>query len=54
MSYQDRYHEWSCQLAAIVYNKNEEVRSRKLLIAAACIHECLNSKRKYQKKKILD
>lgn len=51
MSYQERYHEWFYQLAAIMHNKNEEERRRNKLIAAVYINECINLKRKYKKKR---
>ncbi|XP_011269237.2 uncharacterized protein LOC105259170 [Camponotus floridanus] len=51
MSYEERYHEWTCQLAAIMHNKNEEERRRNRLIAAICINECINLKKKYKKKR---
>lgn len=49
MSYQERYHEWTCQLAAIVHNKNEEERRRNRLITAVCINECTNFKKSIKK-----
>lgn len=51
MSYQERYHAWSCQVVAIMYNKNEEELRRNRLIAAVCINECTNLKKKYKKKR---
>lgn len=38
MSYEEKYHEWIYQVAAIVHNKNKVDRRRKL-IATVCISE---------------
>lgn len=47
MSYQERYHEWACQVATIIYNKNEEQRRRNKLIVAVYIAKL---KKKYKKR----
>lgn len=39
MSYEEKYHEWIYQVAAIVHNKNKVDRRRKLIATAVCISE---------------
>lgn len=40
MSYQEKYHKWACQVAAIVHNKNEEQRRQNKTIVAVYINVC--------------
>jgi len=51
MTYQGRYHEWTCQVAAIVHNKNEEQRRRNIIIASVFINKCTKFKKIYKKKR---
>lgn len=50
MSYQERYHEWACQVAAIVHNKNEEQRRRNKIIIAVYMNECTKLKKNIKKR----
>lgn len=51
MLYEERFREWTYQLAAIIHNKNEEERRRNKLIIACLIDECTKFKKKSKKKR---